>query len=84
MSESADEPEIPPGTMLGRYRLDKQIGAGGMGAVYLAVHTGLNKQVVVKVLHGTFAKSEDVRQRFVPSSLSPSRSGSPARRCPRR
>lgn len=65
MSAATDEPDLPPGTMLGRYRLDRLVGAGGMGAVYLAVHTGLNKTVIVKVLHPHYARSAEVRLRFV-------------------
>ncbi len=36
----------------GRYRLEKQLGAGGMGAVWAATHTVTNKAVAMKFLHG--------------------------------
>lgn len=65
MSTAQDEPDLPSGTMLGRYRIDRRLGAGGMGAVYLANHTGLNKTVVVKVLHAHYAKLPALRLRFV-------------------
>ena len=39
------------GTMLGPYRIDAQIGAGGMGAVYRAWDPRLGRAIAVKVLH---------------------------------
>ena len=37
----------------GRYRITKQVGKGGMGAVYLATQEPLARPVAIKVLHGT-------------------------------
>ena len=34
-----------------RYRIDREIGAGGMATVYVAEDTGHNRRVAVKVLH---------------------------------
>ncbi len=36
-----------------RYRITKQVGKGGMGAVYLATQEPLSRMVAIKVLHGT-------------------------------
>ncbi len=40
------------GSMLGPYRIDAQIGAGGMGAVYRAWDPRLGRAIAIKVLHG--------------------------------
>jgi eukaryotic-like serine/threonine-protein kinase len=58
------------GTVIdGRYRLEALIGRGGMGVVYRAAHTGLRKQVAIKVLHPSLASSPEVRSRFEREAL---------------
>jgi serine/threonine-protein kinase len=58
----------PGGLMLvetvGNYRLIRQIGQGGMGAVYLAEHTLIGKRAAVKVLLPQYSTNEDVVKRF--------------------
>jgi serine/threonine-protein kinase len=49
----------------GRYRIDIRIGEGGMGVVYKATHTSLNKTIALKVLRGEMAKDAEVVQRFI-------------------
>ena len=48
------ESKIKTGQLLGRYRIDSVIGRGGMGTVYLARDTKLERQVAIKVLHPKF------------------------------
>lgn len=42
--------ELAPGTMLAHYRVEAKLGEGGMGAVYRAFDTRLQRQVAIKVL----------------------------------
>lgn len=42
--------EIPPGTVIGPYRVVREIGRGGMGAVYLARREGFHQQVALKII----------------------------------
>ena len=52
------------GRVLGRYRLVRELGSGGMGTVYEAVHTELNRRVAVKVLHTQDSASPEKLARF--------------------
>ncbi|WP_046469177.1 serine/threonine-protein kinase [Allosalinactinospora lopnorensis] len=53
------------GTLLsGRYRLDEQIGSGGMGTVWRATDTLLNRPVAVKLLHPAQMAQPTSRERF--------------------
>ncbi len=53
-----------PGTILGPYRVDSLIGAGGMGEVYLGTDTRLDRQVAIKILASGLANNAAVRERF--------------------
>jgi serine/threonine protein kinase len=55
---------IAPGTRLGPYEILRQIGAGGMGEVYRAKDTRLERTVAVKVLPPHLSASPESRQRF--------------------
>jgi tetratricopeptide (TPR) repeat protein/tRNA A-37 threonylcarbamoyl transferase component Bud32 len=48
----------------GRYQIQALLGEGGMGAVYMAVHTGLNKAVAIKILHSSLADDDGASRRF--------------------
>ena len=50
--------------MAGKYRVDRQLGAGGMGAVYVATNMVLEKQVALKVMGAEFQQHADWVQRF--------------------
>ena len=55
---------LRPGTFLGPYEVTAQIGAGGMGEVYRATDTNLNRQVAIKVLPEAFALDAERLARF--------------------
>ncbi len=48
----------------GKYRIEKQLGEGGMGAVYLATHLGTERPVALKVIAPQFMKHEEFVERF--------------------
>src|SRR3954471_14688720 len=55
----------PVGTLLsGRYRLDAQIGAGGMSTVYRAFDTVLERPVAIKIMHREIASNSEQLERF--------------------
>jgi eukaryotic-like serine/threonine-protein kinase len=58
-------PNPTPGTILGAYRVEGQLGAGSMGEVYRGVDTGLNRKVAIKILSEKHRDSPELRQRFV-------------------
>jgi serine/threonine-protein kinase len=52
VENAAGPRQIEPGTKLDdKYRIEQLIAVGGMGAVYLATHTGLRKRVAIKILN---------------------------------
>src|SRR5688500_4302909 len=56
---------VAAGTKLGRYEIRSQIGAGGMGEVYLADDTKLDRKVALKVLPEDVASKQERMARFV-------------------
>jgi serine/threonine protein kinase len=55
---------IAPGTRLGPYRIVDLLGAGGMGEVYRAIDTRLDRKVAIKVLPEALARDERLRRRL--------------------
>src|SRR2546422_4883821 len=53
------------GTKLGRYEIRSKIGEGGMGEVYLARDTKLDRKVALKILPAELASNRDRMERFV-------------------
>ncbi len=55
---------IAPGSKLGVYEVTAKIGAGGMGEVYRAHDTTLDRDVAIKVLPDAFATDPERLARF--------------------
>ena len=55
---------LSPGTRVGPYEIVSWLGAGGMGAVYEAVHEAIDRKVALKCLHAEYARQKDIVARF--------------------
>ena len=64
MSSSGAHRALQPGLHRGPYRVDERIGHGGMGEVYRARDTRLDRLVAIKVLPAHVADDADLKQRF--------------------
>ena len=72
MTEHDDDPTLPlqtparvPARRLGRYELLDRLGKGGMGVVYRARDTKLDRPVAVKLLLGDLEGDDETRERFL-------------------
>ncbi|HEY6173239.1 MAG TPA: serine/threonine-protein kinase, partial [Kofleriaceae bacterium] len=59
---ATDDPLL--GSEVGRYRIARLLGEGGMGRVYLAVHPGIGSRVAIKILSDQCARSPELLERF--------------------
>src|SRR2546422_4245630 len=57
--------ELSPEASLSHYRILQKIGAGGMGEVYLAQDTKLDRRVALKILPSDVASNRDRMERFI-------------------
>ncbi|CPR10792.1 serine/threonine protein kinase [Mycobacterium bohemicum DSM 44277] len=56
---------LTTGSVVGGYRIERVLGTGGMGAVYLAADPALPRQIALKVLSAELSRDPDFRARFV-------------------
>ncbi len=59
--------------MLGPYRLTNQLGAGGMGEVYLAEHQRIERRAAIKLLRPELSSDAQVVNRFFTEARATSR-----------
>ena len=59
-----ETPTVPIGTLIGVYRVEAMIGAGGMGSVFRAVHQKLGRRAAIKVLADALASDPAYVSRF--------------------
>jgi serine/threonine protein kinase/tetratricopeptide (TPR) repeat protein len=62
---SRNQDSLAIGSALGPYRIDRKLGQGGMGSVYLATDTRLDRQVAVKIVSHDHAGTPEARARFL-------------------
>ena len=68
MSDAPDTPndqDLPKGTLVGEYEIDRKLGEGGMGTVYAGVQPLIGKLVAIKVVAAAWARNEQVTKRFL-------------------
>jgi serine/threonine-protein kinase len=74
-AETRDDPrgDVGVGSMLGQYRVEEEIGRGGMGVVFRAVHVGIGQLAAVKVLLVRRADDPSYLRRFTNEARAVSR-----------
>ena len=73
-----DTPSLPPGTLLaGKFRIERLLGAGAMGAVYAIEHELTHHKRALKLLHPDVVQVPDIVRRFLAEASAAGRAGSP-------
>jgi serine/threonine-protein kinase len=60
---------LPRNTLIGEYRITESLGAGGMGEVYRAVHTHLDRVIAIKVLSPELADGAALRRFYAEAAI---------------
>jgi serine/threonine-protein kinase len=76
-ASAGDQADLPPGTAVGEYVIERRLGAGGMGEVYGAIHPLIHKRVAIKVLRRHLGSNRAIVQRFIAEARAVNRIGHP-------
>ncbi len=69
-----EEKELQPGLVIAaRYRIERRLGAGGMGSVYLVQHVHTEERFALKVLHKAVIADSNALERFRREARTPAR-----------
>lgn len=63
--------------IIGNYQVERLLGEGGMGRVYLGVHRAIGGRAALKVLHPQFARSPEMADRFLREAQAATRAEHP-------
>jgi serine/threonine-protein kinase len=63
-TKKAEDVDPLIGRMIGSYKIYRELGKGGMGAVYAAEHPAIGSKVAIKFLHEQYAKDKGIVSRF--------------------
>ena len=66
-----------PGTRVGEYEIERELGRGGMGAVFAARHPVIGKRVAIKVLDAYFSRDQALVRRFLDEARAVNKIGHP-------
>ena len=70
--------QLPPGTVIGgKWVIDRLLGTGGMGRVYLAHHQTITRPCAVKVLHRRYLNNRNLIKRFKAEAMAAGRLSHP-------
>jgi serine/threonine-protein kinase len=73
VASEADSKKPKKVTQVGDFRIEKKLGQGGMGTVFLATQVSLDRKVALKTLSPEFAKKQDFVKRFLREARSMAR-----------
>jgi serine/threonine-protein kinase len=68
--DGSPDPGLPPGTRVGEYVVERQIGEGGMGKIFAASHPIIGKRVAIKLLNRMMSADRDIVNRFIQEAKS--------------
>jgi serine/threonine protein kinase len=62
---ASPSPDLEPGSIVGSYRIEKEVGRGGMGKVFKATHCVLPRRAAIKIMHPELCRQPGMATRMV-------------------